>query len=89
MNRNKMNENESLVDNENEEEDEVLEAPILLERVEDEDKEKDDDDVSKKNFKATNKETETEWYQWEEKTEVWCCHLCIQVWRLQDCQRLC
>ena len=60
MNRNKMNENESLVENENEEEDEVLEAPILLERVEDEDKEKDDDFVSKKNFKATNKETETE-----------------------------
>ena len=60
MNRNKMNENESLVENENEEEDEVLEAPILLERVEDEDKEKDDDFVSKKNFKVTNKETETE-----------------------------
>ena len=55
-----MNENKSLVDNENEQEDEVLEAPILLERVEDEDKEKDDDFVSKKNFKATNKETETE-----------------------------
>ena len=51
MNRNKMNENESLVDNENEEEDEVLEAPILLERVEDEDKEKDNDDVSKKTSK--------------------------------------
>ena len=51
MNRNKMNENESLVDNENEEEDEVLEAPILLERVEDEDKEKDDDFVSKKTSK--------------------------------------
>ena len=60
MNRNKMNENESLVDNENEEEDEVLEAPILLERVEDEDKEKNDYFVSRKNFIATNKETETE-----------------------------
>ena len=52
MNRNKMNENESLVDNENEEEDEVLEAPILLERVEDEDKEKDDDFVSKKKLQS-------------------------------------
>ena len=41
MNRNKMNEDENLVDNEDEKEDEVLEDV--------EDREKDDDDVSEKN----------------------------------------
>ena len=44
----KMNEDESFVDNENQEEDEVLEDPLQLEHVEDEDRD-DDDAVSEKN----------------------------------------
>ena len=43
-----MNEDESFVDNENQEEDEVLEDPLQLEHVEDEDRD-DDDAVSEKN----------------------------------------
>ena len=86
----KMNDDESFVDNENQEEDEVLEDPLQLEHVEDEDRD-DDDAVSEKNTskRRTKIQKQKEWYKGGEKTEVWCCHLCIQVGRIRECQCLC